>query len=145
MYVLSFHYFQIIYTTFYTFIFIVRLSWYSHKFSLFSFISDPILFVYSTSDVNTSQTSSTLLPIITTSSEYAWILLHLSKIFPRVSNLDLLVHISNTILNSKGAIVSPCLNHLFILNTEDKCLPILTLVCNTLFKILHNLTIWGGI
>jgi len=64
--------------------------------------------------------------------------------FPRVSNLDLIVAISNTILNCKGTTASLCLNPLFTLNTEDKCLPILTLVYNTLFKILHNLTIWGG-
>jgi len=42
-----------------------------------------------------------------------------------VSKLDLLVAISSTILNGKGAIVSPCLNPLFTLNTEDTCLPIL--------------------
>jgi len=58
---------------------------------------------------------------------------------PHVSTLDLLIAISNTALNSKGAIAFPCLKPLLTLNSEDKCLPILTLAYISGFKILHNL------
>jgi len=44
------------------------------------------------------------------------------------------------ILDSKGAIASPCLKPLLTSNSEDKCLPILTLPYISLCKILHKLT-----
>ena len=47
---------------------------------------------------------------------------------PHVSTFDLLIAISNTILNSKGAIASLCLNTLLTLNSEDECLPVLTVL-----------------
>jgi hypothetical protein len=63
---------------------------------------------------------------------------------PQVSALDLLIAISNTILNSKRAICSPYVKPLSTLNLEDKCLSILILAYISLFKILHNLTkFWG--
>jgi len=58
----------------------------------------------------------------------------------KVYTSDLLIAISNTTLNSKGAIVSRCLKPLFTLNLDDKCLPVLTSAHISLFKILHNLT-----
>jgi len=51
--------------------------------------------------------------------------------FPYVSTLDLLIALSNTVLNS--------LKPLLTLNSEDKCLPILTTPYISVFKILHNL------
>ena len=139
---------------------------------------------FSTCDVSTSSTSCNL-PVITTSSAYAIIWLHLSNMVPRVSTpscsscsydlwrwdrqsvpkrrlikfqrrgitqkkeyntLDLLIAISNTILNNKGAIASPVLKPFFFLtlNSENECLPILTLEYISLFKILHNLTNFFG-
>jgi hypothetical protein len=47
---------------------------------------------------------------------------------PHVSTLHLLVAVSNSIFNSNVAISSPCLKPLLTLNSEDKCLQILTLV-----------------
>jgi len=47
---------------------------------------------------------------------------------PHVSKLDLIIAISNTILNSKGATASPLLSTLLTLNSEDKCLPVLTIL-----------------
>jgi len=130
---------------------------FTHSFSLYSFrdtiinsllfflfISNPILFVCLTSHVNTSSTSCNILPIITTSSAYAIISTHLSNIFPCVFTLDLKISISNTTFNSKGVRASPCVKPLFTLNSEDKCLPILTLHYISLFKVPHNLTNFLG-
>jgi len=43
----------------------------------------------------------------------------LSNRVPQVSTLDLKTAISTSILNSKGAIASPCLKPLLTLNSED--------------------------
>jgi len=59
------------------------------------------------------------------------------RVVPSVSSFGLLIAVSKTTLNSKGAIASPCLRALLTLNSGTKCLQILTL---TLFKILHRLT-----
>ena len=75
-------------------------------------VSNPILFVCSTSDVNTSSTSCNLLPITTTSSAWAIIWIHLSNMDPRISTLDLLTAIPSTALNIKGAVASACLKPL---------------------------------
>ena len=40
---------------------------------------------------------------------------------PQITTLDLLTAISNSILNSTGAIAYPCLKPLLTLNLEDKC------------------------
>jgi len=69
---------------------------------------------------------------------------HLSNMVPHVSMLDLIIAVSNAILNSKGAIASPCLKPLLTLNSEDRCLPVLTLAYISLFKILPNVTIILG-
>ena len=63
-----------------------------------------------------------------------------------VSTVNILIAVSNTTLNSKRSITSPCLSPLLTLNSQDKCLPILTLAYISLFKILPNLTffLWGG-
>ena len=58
--------------------------------------------------------------------------------------LDLLIAISNTILNSIAAIAYPRLKPLLTLNLEYKCLPILTSAYISLFEILHNLTNFLG-
>jgi hypothetical protein len=63
----------------------VRLLWYYHKFCLFfTYISNHILCVCLTSDINILK-SYNILPIITTSSAYAIIWLHLSNMVPYVS------------------------------------------------------------
>jgi hypothetical protein len=62
--------------------------------------------------VNTSSASCNLLPTVITSSTYAVIWLPLSNIVPQVYTLDLQTAISNSILNSKGAIAFPCLKPL---------------------------------
>lgn len=59
-----------------------------------------------------------------------------------VSTFGLLIAVSKTTLNSKRSIVSPCLKALLTLNSDVKCLQILTL---TLFKILHRLTVFWGV
>ena len=46
----------------------------------------------------------------------------------------------DTALNSKGALAAPCFKPLLTLNSEDECLPILTLAHISLFKIMHNST-----
>jgi len=86
----------------------------------FFLFCNAILFIGSTSVIDTSLISCNLLPKITTSSAYAVIGLHLSYIVPIVSTLDLLIAISNTTLNSRGATASPCLKHFLSLNAEDK-------------------------
>jgi hypothetical protein len=70
----------------------------------------------------------------------------MSNMVPRVSTLDLLIAVSNTTLNNKGAIASHYLQPLLTLHSEDKCLPILTLTYISLFLILHELIyfFWGG-
>jgi hypothetical protein len=65
-------------------------------------------------------------------------------VVPRVSALDLLIAVSNTTLNSKGAIASYCLQPLLKLHSEDKYLPILTLIYISLSLILQNLTNFLG-
>ena len=63
---------------------------------------------------------------------------------PWVSTSNLLIPIYNNMLNSKGAIASPCLKPVLTLNSKYKCLPVLTLASISLLKILHNLTIFWG-
>ena len=52
--------------------------------------------------------------------------------------------VSSIHLSSKGAIASPYLIPLLTLNSEYNCLSNLTLTFISLFKILHNLTIFEG-
>ena len=106
--------------------------WFINFVFFFPLISNPILFVCLTSDVNTS-TSYNLPPIITTSSTYAIIWLHLANMVPHVSALQLLIAISNTTLHNKGAIASPGLKPLLTLNSKAKCLPLLNLAHISLF------------
>ena len=111
----------------------------------FLFISNPILFVCWTTDVNFFFTSCNLLRKRITLSTYATIWLHLSNMVPCVFTLDFQIAVPNTTSNSTGAIAPPCLKSLLIFNSEDKCSLILTLAYTSLFKILHNLiSFWGG-
>ena len=71
--------------------------------------------------------------------------LYFSNMVVCFSTVKIVIAIFNTTLNSKGSIASPCLGTLLTLNSQDKCLPILTLAYISLFEILPNLTIfWGG-
>jgi len=63
--------------------------------------------------------------------------------FSRVSTLYLLIAVSNTVLSTKRTIASPYL-YLLTSNSEDICLPLVTLAYISIFIILDNFTqFWG--
>ena len=59
---------------------------------------------------------------------------------PHVLTLDLLISLSNTTSNSKGATAFPCLKPLSTLNADNKSLPIFNLAYISLLEMLHKLT-----